>query len=460
MASRHPRALLYSFFALCLACNIMFVFYLERSIVVEHVPCEKSDNSTVSLQSHRTIQPIPTAIVTCLQSPLRDCSSLAKFWNKSAPKLVASVTFIIHDMDDNLDHFIVRSTDGDRTEVVTDRMGELSLLMLESNTLSMAKCKQFYHFLSVIEMTLNNSRTCSDETNVVVFLDDDIIPCPDAASWLLIVTQWLQTYPPISAVRAGGGSSGLAMTCSTLRHVLRNLTATPMANITAIDTMIDRALLGAGHYLYFHHYLFRHLDDHPSLIQHRDPYQTSPLLHFCRTPILWFVDGRPPAREQCAGRLFDPCEGLAGLPEIPEVGPLQGYGSECDRFEAAGTEWAVELGQLGEDCDAVCRRRPGGFVCDAAGVAAANTAAAFRQLSSCAPVTLHFSDAVPAVFDGACLLRATGCQPGSLDGFCAASEMSLARLCPCARPLHPGRFPRPDVADARRLLQDRVGRLG
>jgi hypothetical protein len=253
---------------------------------------------------------------------------------------------------------------------------------------------------------------------------------------MLVITQWLRAHPAISAVRAGGGSSGLAMTCRSVRDAHRVLAAVPMENITAIDTLLDAALLRAPgrHYLFFHHYLFRHIDDHPSLIQERHPYQTGPLLHFCRSPILWFVDGRAPARDKCGGRLFDPCDGLPGLPEIPEVGPLLGPGSECDRFEAAGTEWVVEVGEAGEDCLAACGRRGGGFACDAAGVAAANSPAAFRRLSPCAPAVPHHSAAAPAVFNGTCLVRTTGCLPGSLEGFCEARGAAMARLCPCARP--------------------------
>jgi hypothetical protein len=388
-------------------------------------------------KTSRAIKPYPTAIIACLRGTDRNCSYVSSHIRSQMPHFMDSETFEIQDFD--IDHYVITSSESKRQqEVIADHMTNVSQLLVSGlrGDNFFFKAKQFYHFVTILEMTLNSPLACHDDSNVVVFLDDDVTPCSDASSWLMVITRWLQAYPNISAVRSGGGSSGLAMTCETLYRLHRVLSSKPTSEISAIDVMIDEVFSSnSRHYLYFHHYLFNHQEDHRSLIEERFDFQTSELLHFCRSPIQWHVEGRASAHAACGSRLFEPCEGLAGLPEIPEIAPLQGTSSVCDAFEAVATEWLFVLGDAGHSCDHVCAIQTGGrFACRAAGIAAANSAASIRSLSDCAPLLLHHSVAAPAVFNGTCYVRATACLPGSTDGFCAAMEQNVRRVCPCARP--------------------------
>jgi hypothetical protein len=189
----------------------------------------------------------------------------------------------------------------------------------------------------------------------------------------------------------------------------------------------------SSHYLRFHHYLFTGINAGEPAMQGWSKTHSSQLQFSCFSPIQWHVEWHSSANAVCGSRLFEPCEGLAGLPEIPEISPLQGMGSACDAFEAVATEWLFVLGDAGHTCDYVCALHAG-FACHAAGINAANSAATIRSLSDCAPLLLRHSVAVPAVFNGTCYVRATACLSGSTDGFCAAQEQNVRRVCPCARP--------------------------
>ena len=382
--------------------NLVILRHLYQSKQVKDI--KKSSHPNIS------------AIITCM-SGFRNCTSL--------PELLQGITPFVMEVTESDQNYEIHMTNSQSRFQNNTGITRQSFWL--SDAISAPKIKQFRHFMSVMGMTLQSTMTCTHSSSVVIFLDDDVIPCPDHWTWLPIIMAWLQDFSHvISAIRVGPGTSGVITTCATLSAMHAFLNKRSDLEITAIDDMMDRFLESHGHYLTFHHTLFTHIDDHVSLVQPRTSWSTSRLLHFCQAPVMWRADGG------CESRIFRPCEHLHGLPEIPDMDMHSSPKSPCAGFELVKRNWRFLLGRQGESCKQVCEKHFT-FTCDVQGLDVLNTIPNLKQLYEC-PHPLEDSHKVtaPHVESTYCFSRATRCLFGSTDGFCDEQDPSTSRFCPCS----------------------------
>lgn len=297
------------------------------------------------------------------------------------------------------------------------------------------KVLQFQHFMAVMARVVNSPHACGRTDSVLAFLDDDVLPCPDATMWLEVIARWLQAFPRIvAAVRAAAGSSGVLLTCEVASRMHAALSRATLDRITAIDVMMDEHLQAwePGHYLYFHHNLFRHRDDHASLIQERRWWETGVLLHECYAPVMWGDNVR--LDNECRARLYTPCTGLLGMPEIPHVHIEKAHGTLCSEFESVHREWTFVLGSVGHSCTQACDALQARYVCDVHGLDVANSKATVQRVAPCSgQITYSHKLTAPNMEASQCYARGTGCQVGTTGDFCAEQESTVQRVCPCSR---------------------------
>ena len=391
------------------------------------VPCARTphplDHETASkVETAERVQEsnIITPIVTCMPV-LRNCTRLAAALREANPHVLAQAQ--VFEITEQLSRFTIVHN------AFVHAFDQL-------NPSSTVKVRQFRHFMAIFSLVVGSSVTCPHDTALLLLLDDDVLPCPDAMSWILVLSAWMRDFDALAAVRVAAGTSGLLLRCGRLRTIHEALSNLPDAQITAIDDMLDVHLhtrSGANaHYLQFHHTLFSHTDDRPSLILQRQAWQTSSLLHTCYSPLQWNRLGA--STDSCDTRLFWPCINLHGLPPIPFVDPLASHStrSVCSQYTTVNREWMFLLAAPGYSCNQACNLQA--FACDPAGLIVANLPNHVQAIAR-SPVGCELSHklAAPHFEGGLCFTRATGCLPGTLDEFCEHADSVAARICPCAR---------------------------
>jgi len=207
----------------------------------------------------------PTAVITCMHEK-RDCSVLASMLRQDTVHVVDAIVIGITDVNSSAFQLCELNS----TFPGVDPQAPSTHAVWGMQHLADVRARkvlQFQHFMAVMARVVNSPHACGRTDSVLAFLDDDVLPCPDATMWLEVIARWLQAFPRIvAAVRAAAGSSGMLLTCEVASRMHAALSRATLDRITAIDAMMDEHLQAwePGHYLYFHHNLFRHRDDHAS----------------------------------------------------------------------------------------------------------------------------------------------------------------------------------------------------